>query len=106
MVELSAAYGFIPPRDSNVVQGSSMIVAQEECELKGKIKKEQITQILEAYGFGWNEAFANVKFEEFLASEIFGGSLQNIREDVTLFLDTMKNAALDAIDHKLNQIAK
>ena len=105
MRELAAAYEFTPPREASPANHTMVAVAQEEEHpLKGKVKKEQIAKILEEYGRIWKNESNAISFEEFIAKEIFGGSLEEKADDVAFFMVTIQTVAQDAIDRKLNQL--
>jgi two-component system chemotaxis response regulator CheY len=107
MRELAAAYGFIPPREGTIVHGTSTFaVAEEAHPLKGKLKKEQIAKILEAYGRVWQNESTSVEFENYIAKEVFCDPLKAKSDEITLFMQTVQNAAQDAICIKLNQLAE
>jgi len=106
MRELAAAYGFMYPKEGNVVQAGSVVLLPEENHpLKGKIKKEQIEKVIEAFSQVWKNESTVLGFEAFITKEIFGGSLDEL-DEVTFFIQTILVAAQDAIEHKLNQLVE
>ncbi|MBD3315037.1 MAG: response regulator [Chitinivibrionales bacterium] len=106
--ELAAAYGFVPPAESKANTHAANAVgaerAREEHTLKGKIKPEHIPKILEAYAQLWRGEFSAVQLEEYMAEEVFGGSLPENLEEVNSLTKTLHDAVRTSIDRKLRQL--
>lgn len=104
--ELASAYGFTPPVEGNSVQAQSAPPAiQENHPLKGKIKSEQVAKIVEAFGKVLSSEATVTGFEEFVAKEIFGGTLEDHLKDVEVLMEEIRNVAGNGVEQRLDQLS-
>jgi two-component system, chemotaxis family, chemotaxis protein CheY len=100
MRELASAYNFTPPREAS---GSVITVTavHESHPLMGKIKRDLVPKILEAYCGVWlNEMTVN-QFEDFIAKEVFDDPMKLKPEDIVSFMKLLLNSAQTAIESRL-----
>jgi two-component system chemotaxis response regulator CheY len=100
MRELSSAYNFTPPKETS---GTVITVTAvpETHPLKGKLKRDQVPRILEAYCGVWlNEMTVN-QFEDFIAKEVFEDPMKLKPDDIASFMKVLLNSAQAAVESRL-----
>jgi len=100
MRELASAYNFTPPRESS---GTVITVkaVQESHPLKGKIKRDQVPKILEAYCGVWLNEMTVGQFEDFIAKEVFEDPMKLNSEDMVSFMKLLLSSAQTAVESRL-----
>jgi two-component system, chemotaxis family, chemotaxis protein CheY len=100
MRELSSAYNFTPPREGsgNVI---TVTAVRESHPLKGKIKRDQVPKILEAYCGVWLNEMTVGQFEDFIAKEVLEDPMKINSEDLVSFMKLLLSSAQTAVESRL-----
>ncbi|HMA64191.1 MAG: response regulator [Fibrobacterota bacterium] len=100
MRELASAYNFTPPREAS---GTVITVTavQENHPLKGKLKREQVPKILEAYCGVWLNEMTVSQFEDFIAKDVFNDPMKLNPEDIASFIKLLLTSAQTAVESRL-----